>query len=156
MFLLLLLFIIHILVWLYVVFGGFISKWHALFIIQLLIPAIYILHLLPFHILLKSKAELVYHNLEALWSQLSKKQKEEPTDEGLVKTVSMSLPNIDKEQVIKVAKIMQEKEQSIIFMKQYNKCRMFLERCFQNPLSAQGLLILGFIVNYNLVRFYHK
>jgi hypothetical protein len=41
----------HVLFWIYVVFGSFISKVHANFILFCVIPFIYLLHILPHHIL---------------------------------------------------------------------------------------------------------
>jgi hypothetical protein len=49
----------HVLFWVYIVFGGFISKSHAKFILFFLIPYIYILHICPKHILISMESRLL-------------------------------------------------------------------------------------------------
>ena len=47
--------IIHIFIWIYVVFCGIISEKQNNIILYIVLPLIYIIHLLPFHIIGKSK-----------------------------------------------------------------------------------------------------
>ena len=58
-FLLKIIFIIHILFWIYLVFGSFISKDHARFILLWLIPGVYVLHMFRFHVLMTMEKKLI-------------------------------------------------------------------------------------------------
>ena len=54
--------IFHVLVWLFVLSSGFICDKFAKINIYIFIPLIYLLHLLPFHILDKCKSEMYKSN----------------------------------------------------------------------------------------------
>ena len=96
--------LIHVLVWLFVIFA-FTNKRLARFNLIFLIPFIYILQILPFHLLNGSKK---YFN----------KNSEED--------------NINIEKII-----------GFYYLKN------LFSSSFQNPLSPQGMLILGAILSYN-------
>jgi hypothetical protein len=51
--------IIHILFWVYLIFGSFISKGHARFILLWLIPGLYILHMYRIHVLMTIEKSLI-------------------------------------------------------------------------------------------------
>lgn len=55
--------IIHVVVWLFVMFA-FLNNQYARINLYYIIPLIYILHTLPFHILIQSKKHLVGENME--------------------------------------------------------------------------------------------
>tara|TARA_B110001450_G_scaffold144420_1_gene135060 strand:+ start:477 stop:794 length:318 start_codon:yes stop_codon:yes gene_type:complete len=98
---------IHISLWLFVVFA-FVDKELARINLTYIIPIIYVLHILPFHIL---------HTLECICN----KNCEEDTS--------------------KVQK-------KIGFF----QTRDFFRNSFQNPLSPQGMLVLGSILSYYKIR----
>ena len=52
-----LLIVLHAIIWLYVIFGSFIDNNHAKFIVYMIIPFIYLLHMLPVHFLNKLKKD---------------------------------------------------------------------------------------------------
>ena len=58
-FLLKLVFTVHVLFWVYLIFGSFISAYHAKFILFNLIPGVYILHMLKFHVLVNIEKNLI-------------------------------------------------------------------------------------------------
>ena len=100
---------IHILIWLFVVFGFLISYKIALFNILILIPLIYILHILPFHIINEMKCFINTNCYE------------------------------DSEKIKKYIK--------------FYYLKKFFNNSFFNPLSGQGLLILGYILNFYYLYF---
>ena len=114
--------IIHILVWIYAIFGGFISKDHAKFIIYYFIPLIYILHLLPFHIIVSTKLRIIESDVNV-------------TDS---------------------TEYLHTLEHNNIIIYLFDKLHKLFEKSFKNPLSPQGLLILGFIVNIYLLKYYYN
>ena len=94
---------IHVLIWLFVVFA-FLNDETAKFNLIFVIPIIYIIHMLPFHILNELKL-------------ITNKNYEEDTENF-------------------------EKLIGFYYIKE------FFNNSFQNPLSPQGLLILGSITSY--------
>ena len=50
--------LIHILIWVYVLFAFLFGKKYAIFNLYFVIPVIYLIHLLPFHVLIKLKHDM--------------------------------------------------------------------------------------------------
>ncbi len=94
---------IHICIWLFVIFA-FLNKKLAVINLKFIIPFIYLIQILPFHILNKSKCK-INENCEK-----------------------------DSENVEKII--------GFYYIKK------FFDKSFENPFSAQGLLILGAILSY--------
>lgn len=121
-----LLIVLHAALWLYVIFGSFIDNNHAKFIIFLVIPIIYLIHMLPVHIFNKLKQ-----------------------DELKINTIKEL--NIKLNDMYKTLKIPILREILLIFV--YLKDEVFKNSVF-NPLSGQGMLLLGmFISLYRLNNF---
>lgn len=156
MFVLSILYLLHILVWIYIVFGGLLSKGNSVFIVQIVIPAVYVLHVLPFHVILKMKAKTIDNNLDYYWNELSVKERNGDLDLELYNVIKTCFDNIEQNRIIKVVRVLQAKEHSITFIRYFNKVKEIFKCSFQNPLSPQGMLILGFIVNWNLLKCYYK
>jgi Na+(H+)/acetate symporter ActP len=118
-----LLIIIHVLIWFYIVFGGLISIKHAKFIIYVLIPMIYILHILPFHLLLESKFYIINN---------------------------INNSTVDNKEIL------EQEEEKYIIPKIFANFKNIFTSSFANPLSSQGLLLLGYIVNLYLITYKWK
>jgi hypothetical protein len=116
---------IHIIVWVYPIFGGFISVSNAKFILYYYVPFIYILHLLPFHIILNTKLYLIDNTI------ISKTDNKPDNKEYL-----------------------HNKEHEYTIIKIFHYIHSTFEKCFANPLSPQGLLILSLIINLYIVKYY--
>ena len=102
--------IVHVLIWIFIIFA-FLNKKTAYYNLYFVIPAIYIFHILPFHIIGKLKED-VYSEAEELKNNLYN-----------VHNIIL-IPNIYE----------------------YCKNEIFKDS-FANPLSPQGLLILGAITS---------
>lgn len=113
----LIIYIFHILIWGFVMFGGFISPKYAKIIVYFIIPFIYILHILPFHPLESIKASLI-------------KDTKEKDEKQIVYNYYLVFPFI------------------------FNKLKVFFTTIGSifNPLSPQGMLILGMIINTQILR----
>jgi hypothetical protein len=107
-------YIIHILIWGFVMFGGFLSPKYAEIIVYIIVPTIYILHILPFHPIESIKANLV-ENTEAKSKMYNS---------------------------------------YLVFPFIFDTCKVFFTSIGSifNPLSAQGMLILGMIINTQILR----
>lgn len=121
-----LLIVLHAIIWLYVIFGSFIDNNHAKFIVYMIIPFIYLLHMLPVHFLNKlKKDELKIESTIDLNKKLNEMYK------------TLNIPII--------------REIMILFV--YLKDEVFKNSVF-NPLSGQGMLLLGMFMGiYNLKNF---
>jgi hypothetical protein len=157
-FLIIFLYIFHMLFWIFLIFGAFISIKVSKIIMFIIIPFVYLLHLLPFHVIEKKKINLIYNNLEYYKNIIPKEKFDNisPKDKMMSKALLHSMKNIpdkDKDLVINIHII---EEKKIPFMKEYKKIRGCFLNSFANPLSAQGLLILGYIVNLYTLKYYWK
>jgi hypothetical protein len=117
-----LLIIIHIFIWIFILFGGFISSEYTKLIIYKLIPFIYIIHIFPFHFLVQTKLYIIDNNKD-------KSEKEKPSSD-----------------------ILEEEEDKYIIPLYFGKFKNIFSSSFCNPVSPQGLLILGYIINVYLLK----
>ncbi len=97
----------HIFIWVFVLLA-FINKKAAYYNIFFVIPAIYIIHCLPFHII----GELKKNIYPYIWEKITE-----------------NINNI------------------LFFPMLKDKLEKFFSKSFANPLSPQGMLILGFILS---------
>jgi hypothetical protein len=117
-----LLIIVHILIWIFILFGGFISSEYTKFIIYKLIPFIYVIHILPFHTFVETKLLIIDKNKDDSNKDKSSKS------------------------------ILDEEEDKYIIPLFFRKLNNIFSSSFANPLSPQGLLLLGYIINTYLLR----
>jgi hypothetical protein len=118
--------IFHLLIWIFIIFGGIISSDICKFIVFIMIPFIYVLHILPFHIIVEAKLRII--------------EKEKSTD----------LENKSS------TDILFEIENRNIIINLFNKLKTALNFSLLHPLSAQGLLILGYIINIYLLKYVYN
>jgi hypothetical protein len=125
--------ILHILIWLFVIFGGFISVNYLYINIFIIIPAIYVLHMLNFHILNKVKLNLLHIEEEDnnKLSEINHCSKQCEPNEELDKYLN-----------------------KYILPKILNNIKYYYRHSFGNPVSPQGLLILGYIVNVYAMKYH--
>ena len=151
--------ILHVIIWLFVIFGGFISYKCTKIIILLLIPLIYIVHILPFHIISKQKLLYIYNDLDNQLKLYTNEDLNKISNEDLMicRDTYMSLPpNLSKETQDTIVKIDFLNENKFIFPKFYRYIRKYFVNSFADPLSPQGMLILGYIINIYLLYFHWK
>ena len=113
--------IFHIFIWSYIIFGSFFGKKHARFIIYYLIPFVYILHILPFHILIELKKKLLNINNDEIFDKK-------------IMEIEYTIPIIGF--IMKKFYLINEK------LDNYSTF---------NPISPQGMLILGMIIGIYFV-----
>jgi hypothetical protein len=122
------------------------------------IPLIYLIHLLPFHIFLRKKFNEInddYDNLCLIYKdEIDKYDKKYLL---LFQDAYTSMPNnLLEERRDNILKIYFIHEDKYIIPKIYKTIRVKFANSFANPLSPQGLLILGYIVNTYLLFYYWK
>lgn len=145
--------ILHVLFWVYILFGGLISQEQNTIIIFYIIPCTYIVHMFSFHILNEIKYNLV--------------SKSDDTDE-VNKVINMKdinkLSDDDKFNICqngfmsdnKISDTVKKMVNSYAIPKYFEIYKRKFKNSFQNPLSAQGMLILGYIINIYLLKYYNK
>jgi hypothetical protein len=146
--------IIHILIWLFIVFGGFISSIYANLNIFYIIPSVYILHMLSFHILNEIKLKLLNieednNNILSDDNNCVKQCKLNNSEDGSI-TFNHCIYKCKKYK--ELDKVLEK----YILPKILNNIQEFFKKSFCNPVSPQGLLILGFIINTSLIKYYWK
>jgi hypothetical protein len=151
--------VLHIFVWLFTIFGGFISFKCNKFIMLLLIPIIYLVHILSFHIFLKKKFKQIYDDLDSQIELFGMERINNVSREELMicKDAYSSMPsNIPKDEQNLILKIYILHENKYYIPKLYRNIRKNFLNSFADPLSPQGMLILGYIVNTYVSYFYWK
>ena len=108
----------HIIIWVFVLGGGILNSKYAKFNILILIPFIYIIRILPIHLIVVSKNYII------------KNEYGENANSGT---------------------IISEKEYKYILPYLFGELKSFFNFSHANPLSADGLLILGYIINVYLM-----
>lgn len=110
-------YVFHILIWGFIMFGGFLSPKYAKLIVYFIVPLIYILHIFPFHPLEYIKANLI-------------KDTKEKEEKQIIYNYYLVFPFL------------------------FDKCKVFFTTIGSifNPLSPQGMLILGMIINTQILR----
>lgn len=151
--------LVHMIVWLFVIFGGFISYKCTKIIMLGIIPLIYVLHIMPFHIFLKKKFKQIHDDIDTQIELFDKTEIENISHRDLLmcKDAYSSLPsNLSKDKQDLIIKIYILQENKYIVPKIYRYIRRNFVDCFGDPLSPQGMLILGYIINTYLLYFYWK
>jgi len=133
---------IHLFIWLFAIFAWIFNKQK---IALILLTCIFIFQCLPFHALIKNKLEFIKKNKEHL-----KKVDDLPVPKRLVSEYQYFADtlNMSYEEFIDLFSYLEYYETSVfpigIIKKLYYT---FEEKTFANPLSPQGLILLGFITN---------
>lgn len=139
-----LLIFIHIFIWCFILFAGFIDKKYSIINIKYIIPIVFFIHLLPYHFIVKEKIKYIEKNLDKLWD--NKLEKITYDDKYLI-DIEKYIKN--KDNSIKIVKILKNKEQTFFIIRLFEGIQLLFKNSFQNPLSPQGMLILGYILNLN-------
>lgn len=138
---------IHILVWIYLLFAWALGKSHALFVIGVCLPLVYIIQSMPCHIIVYTKMRFIQQHEAHL-------QKEEPANmivtEELKSVITRlsRIMGIPQERLWEIFRVIEYYENAWLLPKAMNYGRRWFDRrSFMNPLSAQGLIILCYVLN---------
>jgi hypothetical protein len=141
--------LVHIFIWLFVIFGGFISSKICRLNLYIFIPLIYVLHMLPFHILVKYKMKFLNDNLNDFELKNTKLHE---IDGDFGKNIDKSIPEDRAKKIISIYC----QEDDFFISRIHKKVGNLFSNSFQNPTSPQGMLILGLIINIFLMKFFWK
>ena len=145
-------FVFHIAIWLFVIFGGFISPLVCQINILVIVPFIYLIHILPLHVIVETKMKRLYKNYDQY-----KNVPEYAVDERQMIMLKKYLPSdIDNEKVLKIIRVYLAEEDKLVIPRLHRKLESYFEKSFGSPVSAQGMLILAMIVSTYLLKFYWK
>ena len=141
----------HMAIWLFAIFGGLISPAICQFNILILVPVIYLIHILPLHIIVDNKIKHIINNLDKFddIEYVLRPKKIEFLQNYIPK-------DVDNEKALKVMRIYSAEEDKLVIPKIHKRLEQCFENSFGNPLNAQGMLILAMIVSVYLLKFFWK
>ena len=105
---------------------------------------------------MKYKYNYIYENMEGLNLKYDielKKISEIELDRQIILCMPNNIDIQTQKQILKIYKCM---ENEYIIARIFNKINKICDKNYQTPFSAQGLLILAFIINIYLLKFYWK
>lgn len=139
--------IIHIMVWLYVFFAWTLpyNQYHIMFILLVFLPGFYIVQSMPCHAIVYAKLMFIKNNRHHFKScydcEIGR------YDRYIVGNIAQSC-NMSEDELIDILKILKYYEHALVLPKLVENARAkFSGRSFENPLSAQGMLILTYVIN---------
>jgi hypothetical protein len=148
--------IIHIFVWIYVLFGGFISETQNDFILYIGLPTIFFVQLLPFHILNETKYMLV-DNTKNNTDEYNNIEYKDINNLSIDDKHNLCVENGFKNNNKKTIQLLKDTLNLYLLPKYIENLRYMCKYSFQNPFSAQGLIIISFIINVYLHKYkYHQ
>lgn len=152
----LLLTIFHIFFWLFFIFGGIFSKKICKINLYLILPLIYLIHIIPFHFILKKKIDEINNNYEYLTKQLDLSKVNRKDFEFMKQDnqFQKQLLGIKEDHKDNITKIYILEENKLILPMIQRRLRFLFLNSFADPLSAQGMVILGCIINLFLYNLY--
>jgi hypothetical protein len=115
--------------------------------------------MMPFHMFLKEKFKEIHDDMDNQIKIFNKNDIDSVADTDLLmcKDAYSSLPNnLSKDKQDLIIKIYILQENKYIIPKVYRYIRTNFVNCFGDPLSPQGMLILGYIINTYLLYYYWK
>ena len=144
--------IFHIFIWIFSILGGLISKTFALFNIYILLPFIYIFQSLPVHMIIWIKIYII--NLKGINHTCDMSHNKNTPTYSIVKKIANSL-NVSTKTIKNHFDTLYCYDKDFVIGDIFYQIRDIFENSFYNPLSPQGLIILGYIINtYSLKYLY--
>jgi len=148
--------IIHIFLWLYVSFGGFISETQNNYILYIVLPMIFIFQLLPFHILNETKY-MLSDNIKNDPDNTIDADYKDINNLSIDDKFNLCIKNGFKNNNKKTIQLLNDTLDLYIIPKYIDDLKYLFKSSFQNPFSAQGLIIIAFIINVYLHKYkYHQ
>lgn len=145
---------LHLFIWLFAIVGGIFGKSIIRFNVLILLPLIYVFQMIPIHLIILKKIELILKN-------------------NYHKNIPCKIPfEFDKcfedELIDKISKELQVPKEEVRLARNYMKCKEYdyiipyyidmykskFKQSFMNPFSAQGFIIIGYIINAYLYWLY--
>ena len=142
---------LHVFIWMFVIFGGFFSPEICKFNMLVVVPAIYLLQMLSFHVIVSYKLGYILKNCDE-FNDVDYYVTQKKIDEFK----KFLPPDIDNEKAIKIIKRYFFEEDKLVITKFHKNIKKLFDNSFENPLCAQGMLILSMIISAYLLKFYWK
>lgn len=147
---------IHVLIWLYVFFGWLLpnGRLHIKITLFLLLPLIYIVQSMPCHAI--TYAKLQYIKRVKFHLNSNELYVFDSVDEATLNNISRAL-KWDLAELKTLAKYIKYYELKLQVPKLLGLGRrLFDGKAFANPLSPQGLIVLGFIINLSALGWMYR
>ena len=144
--------LLHLAIWIFAIFGGFFSPIICQFNILILVPIIYLIHILPLHVIVDTKIKHLIKNCDNFTDvedYVLRPKKIEFLKNYIPK-------DVDEKKALKVMRVYSMEEDKLVIPKIHKRLEQCFENSFGNPLNAQGMLILAMIMSVYILKFYWK
>ena len=141
--------LIHVILWLIVLFGGFVSCELAILNLYIFLPLFYIAQSMPFHFIMKEKIKYIKDNKQ----YLHKKKLNLPEKEVIELSIEAKKLNMTPKELIDILGYIENYADKYVIPYYFEKLKRNLSNSWRNPLSPQGVIILGFILNLLSLKF---
>lgn len=146
--------LIHVLIWLVVVFGGLLSYEIVLLNLYVFLPLIFVLQsVLSSHIIVRFKLEYIWNHKEQLNSNSGYTFTKHDYQDIMQYNERMNLP---KEQIEYSVRVLKYYEHQCVLPKVLDNLKMMFANSFRNPFDAQALIVIGLLVNLVILASYKK
>lgn len=136
---------IHVVVWLYIFFGGLIFPSHIPYIILGFVPLFFLIQSLPCHLLLYAKLQYVQRHKHMLGSVPLYRMTND--DQQAMQQVHITC-KLEKNELIESWKVLKYYSYAFLLPEWLDIGRRFFDKhSFMNPLSLQGMLIIALFIN---------
>lgn len=136
----------HIALWIAIMFGGLLSPRWAAFSLGVAIPGIYVLHLLPFHVLVRYKVRHIYAHLDEYPPETGTR----PGDPQFRKYLPARASDADLRRVTAAYRALEDGFVLPRLLRAVND-GLFAD-AFQKPFTPQGMLIFAAVLNYYMLK----
>ena len=149
----------HILFWLIFIFGGIFSYKMCKINLLIILPLIYFIHILPFHIFVKKKIDWINSNYDEIIKEVNLEDVND-TEFDFIKNHDPSfqkqLIGIQDDRKDTITKIYILEENKYYLPMIQRRLQTNFKKSFGNPCSAQGMVILACIINIYALYFHSK
>ena len=141
--------LIHVIVWLIVLFGGFVSYKLAILNLYILLPLIYIVQSMSFHFIMKEKIRHIKDNKKYLCNKILNL----PEEEIVELSIEAKKLNMTTKELIDILGYIEYYSDQYIIPYYFEKLKRNSYSSWKNPFSPQGVIILGYIFNLLCLKF---
>jgi len=136
----------HVIIWIIAILGGIFGKAIIRFNVLILLPCIYLFQMLPIHLIILKKIELILKTTNYKKTPCKAIYFDKCYEETLAQKISEKL-SVPKDDIVFAIRYLKCKEYDYVIPYYIDVLRQRFKDSFMNPFSAQGFIIIGYILN---------
>lgn len=141
--------VVHVIIWMVVLFGGFVSRKLAVLNLYVFLPLVYVAQSMSFHAIMKEKIQYVRKNKQ----YLRNKELNLPDDEVMELSREANKLGMTMDEFLEVLSYIEYYADKCILPYYYESLKRKSYSSWKNPFSPQGTIIIGFILNLFCLRY---